>query len=270
MATILVADNKQAFLRRAKELLEAAGYDVVTASTPAEATKVLAAGGCDAAILDYRLTDDSRTDRSGLAVAEKSDPNIPKIIVSDLAEKDDVMAAVHVGSDAQPVAVRFLAKDDIDPRNTKLTDAVRDALEIGKRWKRQIRERISPELYRDYRDASRFANIQLILHILANIAFVVLMIWAAIQLHEGVWSMVFMIAGVMVGEIVNLLLAKGREALIKRADRNHAELLQAARFEQLLAACDSLGDPETVVRAKEELIRTTTLRWLGGVGAVQD
>lgn len=269
MATILVADNRPAFVRRAKELLVAAGYDVVTASNPVEAAKILSSGGCDAAIIDYRLTDDSRTDRSGLAVAEKSDPNIPKIIVSDLAEKDDVMAAVHVGPDAQPVAVRFLAKDEIDPRNTKLTDAVRDALEIGTRWKRQVRERIGPELYRDYRHASRFANIQMILHIFANIAFVILMIWAAIQLHEGVWSMFFMIAGVMVGEVVNLLLAKNREALIKRADRNHAELLQAARFEQLLAACDSLADPEAIMRAKEELIRTTTLRWLGS-GIAQD
>lgn len=269
MAKVLLADNDRIFLARAKRILEEEGHDVITASTPAEALKVLASHRCDVAILDYRLDDDSPGDRSGLDVAEKSDPRIPKIIVSDPAEKAEIMAAIRTGSEGLALVVRFLAKDEISISNPKLGDAVRNAIETGKVWKRQARENITAQLYRDYTSASRLASIQLILHFVANAIFVGLMVWASVHLHGGMWPMFFTIAGIVVGEIVNLLLAKGREALMERADRNHAELLQAARFEQLLAACDSVGDPAAVSRAKEDLIRTAAFRWIGTM-AVSD
>jgi CheY-like chemotaxis protein len=263
MPTILVADNRKVFVELVRSMLEKVGYAVVTALTPADAARVLADGGCDAAVLDYRLLDDGPTDRSGLDLAEKSDPNIPKILVSDLTEKEDVMAAVQVGRDGRPIAVRFLAKNEIDPRNPKLADTVRVALEIGKQWKRQVRERIRPELYRDYNRAALFAQIQDIVHIVANAAFVALMVWGAVEIHGGVWRMVFMIGGVMVGEIVNLLLARKGETWKERAERYHQELLQADRFEELLAACESLNDSDAIVRAREQVIQRASEQWIG-------
>jgi CheY-like chemotaxis protein len=263
MPTILVADNRKPFVELAKLMLERAGYSVVTAMSPADASRILAKRGCDAAILDYRLKDDTDLDRSGLEVAEKADSNIPKIFVSAEVKKEDVMAAVQVGKDGRPIAVRFLAKSEVDPKNPKLTDTVHEALEIGKQWKRQSRERINPELYRDYRRAAMGGMVQDIVHIVASVAFVFLMVWGAVELHGGVVETAFMIAGVVVGEIVNLLLAGKGEGWKERVEKYHQELLQSDRYEHLLASCESLPDSASIARAKEDLIRRASEQWIG-------
>lgn len=264
MPTILVADNKNGFVEMVRLMLEQEGYSVVTAMKPADAAKVLSKRGCDAAVLDFKLTDDSDSDRSGLEVAENADSSIPKILVSVAVDKDDVMAAIQVGKDGRPIAVRFLDKLEVDPKNPKLADTVREALEIGRQWARQSRERIRPELYRDYRQASTFRWIQDILHIVASVAFVALMVWGALKIHAGGWEWAFMVAGVMVGEAANIFLASKSEGSKERKEKYHQELLQADRFEELFAACERLNDAAAIMRAKEELIRRASERWLGG------
>ncbi len=260
MPTILVADNRKSFVELATLMLEPAGYTVVTATTPADASRILAKGRCDAAVLDYRLKDDGEFDRSGLEVAEKADPNIPKIFVSGDVKNEDVMAAVQIGRDGRPIAVRFLAKSELE---RKLTDTVREALEIGKQWKRQSRERINPELYRDYRRAALGGFIQDTVHIIASVAFVVLMVWGAVKLHGGVAETGFMIGGVAVAEIVNLLLARKSEGWKERVEKYHQELLQTDRYEHLLASCESLPDSAAIARVKETVILRTTEEWIG-------
>ena len=69
---------------------------------------------------------------------------------------------------------------------------------------------------------------------------------------------------IVAGEVTNLMLMRGKEeTLATRAERQHAELLQAKQFEQLLAACDSVSTASEAERARLELIRTATLNWFG-------
>ena len=269
MPIILVADNRKGFVEMVKLMLEQAGYSVVTAMTPADASKILSKRGCDAAVIDFRLTDDSNLDNSGLEVAENADSSIPKILVSAAVNEDDVMAAIQVGKDGRPIAVRFLDKSEVDPKNPKLTDTVREALEIGRQWERQSRERIRPELYRDYREASMHRWIQDILHIVASVAFVFLLVWGAMEIHAGVWQTAFMVAGVLIGECANIFLASKSEGSKERAEKYHQELLQADRFEELFAACERLNDVEATMHAKEEVIRRASEQWLSTAASAQ-
>jgi len=262
MARILVADDDVDFLGRIEWMLKRDGHLVITASNPNEALTRLATARIDVAVIDYRLTDGKRGDRSGLDVAAKSNALIPKIIVSLSAEKDEVMDAVKTNADGLALAVRFLAKDDISTDNPKLSEAVRDALETRISMTRKARESINPQLYRDYQTASLLANLQSILHLVANAVFVALMVVTAIYVHSGILAILFTTIGVLAGEVTNLLLAKKTELLIARADRYHTELLQGSRFEQLLAACDSIDNTIERNHAKVDLIKGTAVRWI--------
>jgi CheY-like chemotaxis protein len=263
MATILVADDDVDFLGRIEWMLKRDDHTVITAGNPNDALRVLSNNKhIDVAIIDYRLRDGKRGDRTGLDVAAKSNPLIPKIIVSQLVEKDEVMEAVNANADGLALAVRFLAKDDISIENPKLAEAVRDALDKRASMTRRARESISPQLYGDYKTASLLANLQSILHLVANTIFVALMVVTAIYVHGGVLTILFTMVGVLAGEVTNLLLAKKTELLIARADRYHSELLQGSRFEQLLAACDSIDNKTERDKAKRELINGTSTKWI--------
>ena len=267
MTKILVADDDEIFLAAVERILTDHDYDVVAVSTPGEALAAFDQYQFDVAVLDYRLRDSRPGDQSGLDVAMKSDARVPKIIISDKAEGAEIMRAVRTSPEGLAVAVAFLAKDDIVADNNRLYEAVQDALKTRKVWRKQAREAINPELLRDFRRVSWIAAFESILHILANAAFVGIMAYAALRLHEGqhVLQMLVLIIGIVTGEIINLMLAKGKEgSLIARADQFHGELLQSARFEQLLSACESLGNPADVNSAKLEVIRSATTKWIGG------
>ena len=80
MICILFADNDPDFLSTRREFLEQAGYDIILASTPAEAEKHLLHGKIDLAILDIRLKDDGdEKDTSGLVLAREVALLVPKI-----------------------------------------------------------------------------------------------------------------------------------------------------------------------------------------------
>jgi hypothetical protein len=89
------------------------------------------------------------------------------------------------------------------------------------------------------------------------------MVWGAVKLHGGVAETGFMIAGVVAAEIANLILARKGEGWKERVERYHQELLQADRYEQLLASCESLPDSAGIARAKEDVIRRASEQWIG-------
>ena len=112
-ATILMADNDLDFLATRKEILERAGYLVITATTPAEASEKFGIGGIDLAILDIRLTnDDDERDTSGLQLAKRAGRSVPKIIMTNFPNFDFVRESLRPQLDDLKIAVDFIAKSD--------------------------------------------------------------------------------------------------------------------------------------------------------------
>jgi len=125
-ATILIADNDPDFLSTREEILERAGYTVITAHNPAEARQKLAIGGVDLAILDIRLeNDDDERDVSGLILARKVARTVPKIILTNFPTFDYVRESLRPHLDGLPVAVDFLTKAE---GVTALLSTVEDVL----------------------------------------------------------------------------------------------------------------------------------------------
>jgi GAF domain-containing protein/DNA-binding response OmpR family regulator len=79
---VLLADNDPDFLNTRREILERAGYQIVTAQAPAQARALLKTQPFDAAILDNRLRDDSPEDRSGMELARTLDHGLPVILLT--------------------------------------------------------------------------------------------------------------------------------------------------------------------------------------------
>jgi two-component system alkaline phosphatase synthesis response regulator PhoP len=102
--TLLLVDDDLHILETAKDILEASGYDVLTAESGAEARRQLAAGPCALAIIDFNLKDITGVD---LAVALKQ--TRPDLIVFLMTGE----ANVDLGA-AKP-AVREVLTKPVNP-----------------------------------------------------------------------------------------------------------------------------------------------------------
>ena len=110
---VLVVDNVVRWIGQVRQLLESAGYDVLTARSVADAYPILAQGNVDLAIIDLRLTDETAEgDYSGLELAKAGPPDIPKIIVTGYPTVDAVCEALGFRTDGLPPAVAFVSKQD--------------------------------------------------------------------------------------------------------------------------------------------------------------
>ena len=113
--TVMVADNDPDFLEIAREFLQLNGYDVVCATTPAEASRHLRETPMAIAFLDLRLVnDDDERDNAGLRVALDTieGSSVPKVILTkfDRAEyaRESLMRREH----DRVAAVDFLIKQN--------------------------------------------------------------------------------------------------------------------------------------------------------------
>lgn len=110
---ILIADNDPLFVNSCAEFLEMSGYRVLRAYNLEDARLLLGEGAAHLAILDLRMRDDKdRMDLSGLALAKKSDPAIPKIILTSFQEWEHVREALAPTADDVTPAVSFVAKQE--------------------------------------------------------------------------------------------------------------------------------------------------------------
>jgi predicted nucleotide-binding protein len=126
MPCILFADNDPDFLNTRREYLEREGYDIILASTPAEAETHLLQGMIDLAILDVRLKDDNdEKDTSGLILAKEVALSVPKIILTGFPSVKAAREALGSRVNGLPPAVDFIAKSD-GPEY--LVEAVKKAL----------------------------------------------------------------------------------------------------------------------------------------------
>ncbi len=112
-AIILFADNDEEFLATRRNTLEQEGYQVLSALNPDEARNILEQGNIDVAILDLRLMNDNdEKDLSGLNLAKRVAPAIPKIILTKFPTVEAVREALAPQLIGLPPAVDFIAKQE--------------------------------------------------------------------------------------------------------------------------------------------------------------
>ena len=96
MSRILVVDDEPQILRALQTSLRGAGYDVVTATTGAEALTAAAMQPPDAVILDLVLPDTRGTD---VCRELRTWSTVPVIVLSVVGDEDEKVAALDAGAD---------------------------------------------------------------------------------------------------------------------------------------------------------------------------
>jgi DNA-binding response OmpR family regulator len=110
---ILLADNNVDFLDALAESLERSGYEVLKASNPDSARRILDGEWVHLAILDNRLTDDlDPNDFSGIALAKDSNKAVPKIILTAYQTWQAVREAMGTMEEETPPAIYFVSKQE--------------------------------------------------------------------------------------------------------------------------------------------------------------
>ncbi len=112
MATkILVVDDSPTVLHSIKRILEAAGYEIITADTGTEGQQMAREEGPDLVVLDLELPD-----ISGFEVCRRvrSDPDraraaVPVLMLTNMAEGDNLIEAQGAGADV------YLPKSEATP-----------------------------------------------------------------------------------------------------------------------------------------------------------
>jgi CheY-like chemotaxis protein len=259
--TVLFVDNDAEFLQTWREFLEHEGYQIIPALDPSEARGILEQRHVDLAIVDIRLlNDDDEKDVSGLNLAKRAAPSVPKIILTRFPTYDAVREALGPQLEGLPPAVDFVAKQD-GPQ--ALLTAVRKVLKLRGRFLETLNG-LSDQIKEDYEDARQQAKVNYWASLGVSIAGIIIIfagIGLAIEdiLTVGIPSA---ITG-LTAEAVSLLFFKRADTANKRMDRYHNELLQTRRFDNLLAACDELSTAERQESYKEKVIEAATELWLG-------
>jgi len=262
MNTILVADDKQIELNEIVELLEKEGkYTIQTASSPDSALELMKPSRIRVAILDYKLTDGGAHDESGLRVAQNSSSLIPKIIVSRLADENDVKKFFGADAEGRMVVFAFISKEEI---KAKLVHAVERALAARAVWEQKERESLQGQLLSDYKIARRWDYVNTGLGLGVNLVFLWLLFRTLSMIHSNelgiVLGSVVAIAIIVSEIVVTLFLEKRSEGSGRRAENYHMEVVQAWRLEQLLRATDSLN-LKARNEAKLEIISVFANQW---------
>lgn len=224
--TILFADNHPDFSKARVEMLEAEGYQVISAANPTETRRLLERNSIDLAILDIRLLDDDdEKDTSGLTIAKEVAPAVPKIILTDYPSVDAVREALKLQFHGLPPAVDFLEKK-AGPEAMLASVRRSIAVNIEKSPKQAVLD-LSEQLEKDFEEARRQAvfihRVRLVLFIVGS----VVIIAGAIAVFMGRTNegAVGVVSGVVVEALAGLF-SKFAEDANKRMDRYHKELLE--------------------------------------------
>ena len=259
IATLLLADNDLSYLETTKSALDHEGYHVLTAMTPTVARRMLLEQNVDLAILDMRLEDNQdQNDTSGLDIAKRIAPTVPKVIVSEYAGFEAARAALGMQVDGLPAAVEFVSKDE---SFEGLLKAIRKGLDLAHYFQRSL-NRFTDELQRSFHDAENNARQYNLLSLAASIIGILVILFAGIQGFQDKLAIAVAtaIAGIIV-EAIGYLAFKRSDAANLRRDRYHSELLKIHQFDILLAACTKLNALQEL-HCREKVIFAATSYWL--------
>jgi len=109
-----MADDNKEFLANRQEDLEDAGFTVIPASNPEDASRILERGDVHLAILDMRLRDDNDPlDKTGLELAMKFGQGaVPIIMLTGFPDWNDAKASLVEDIKGLSPAVDYLSKDE--------------------------------------------------------------------------------------------------------------------------------------------------------------
>jgi CheY-like chemotaxis protein len=257
---ILFADNDAEFLATRSKFLEQEGFKVLPAINPDEARNILENRDIEIAILDLRLMNDKDDkDLSGLNLAKRVKPMIPKIILTNFPSVEAVREALSQQLEGLPPAIDFLDKKE-GPQ--ALLTAIRKVLTLENHFK-ELTSSIADRITDDYEDARQQAKVNFWASlIVAVVGLIVILVGVALMMGNllamGIPSV---IVGVM-GEAVSVLFFKRVDTANTRMDNYHRELLDTRQFENLLASCDELLNDENKEKYKEKVISAAIKLWL--------
>lgn len=265
MQHVLLADDQSTELQEFQLILEDGNFVVWTASTPDQAINLLNPSQISVAVIDYRLNGGGSDDDSGLRIAQDSNHQIPKILISAVADGKQIRAAFGVDGEGRQIVFSFLDKEEIRKDPQLLIKTVNEAIEARRVQERKERESVSGQLLSDYNSARRLDSVNTVASFIANFVFIALLVVTVVLAHAQDFNTIvsaIVSIGIIVSEVaVNLLLAKRLEGSSRRAESYHVELLQAWRFEQLVKSAGSLDYIQARNDAKQEVISAFANRW---------
>ena len=199
--TILMIDNNEEFLKGKSELLEIAGFNVLTASTTAEARDIIQGQRPDLVLLDVRLiNDDEPRDESGLGFAYYlRDHGIPCIILTAYPTPEIARQTLQSNDYHGPLALDLLGKKE---SNAKLLRSIERALEVGVPQRTEIG---TPETNIPLRESAQTMALEeseggtKLSLLIALISLLVLAVagFAGIFTGDPIWLVVLLISGLV-------------------------------------------------------------------------
>jgi CheY-like chemotaxis protein len=264
---ILFADNTVDFVNARKEFLEKEGYDVIVATNPTDARRILEEQKIDVAILDVRLLrDHDEKDISGLVLAREVARHVPKILLTGYPTVEVAIQALAPSLEGMPVAVKFLTKQKQEQKGPEaLLEAIRESLQLGKRAFQQVVDDITRQLNEDYADARQEARVHYWVAMVVSAIGIGLIFLGIILMFEATSNLPLGIASTVSGivtEVVNYLFFRRVDIAHKRVDKYHNELLAMKLFESLLTLSDDLLSATDREKTKYEIINLAAKQWL--------
>lgn len=123
MATILIIDDEETFLKNTARFLDKAGHTVLTATTAAAGLEAFAKGSPDAVVVDFRLPD-----RDGIAVIRclrDLDTRVPILMITGHGNIELAVEAMKAG--ANDLLTKPVALSELRQRLGTLTERLRAA-----------------------------------------------------------------------------------------------------------------------------------------------
>ncbi|MBL8099793.1 MAG: response regulator [Anaerolineales bacterium] len=264
---ILFADNSIDFINARKEFLENEGYEVIIATNPSDARKVLEQKGIDVAILDIRLLRDyDENDISGLILAKEVARHVPKILLTGYPSIESAIQALAPDLEGLPIAVKFLTKQkqELDGPEA-LLNAVSEALQFGKRVFQQVVDDITRQLNEDYVNARQEARIHYWVSITVSAIGIILIFGGILLGFQNTENFPLGLASTVSGivtEVVNYLFFRRLDIAHERVDKYHSELLRMNFFESLLTLSDEMLSENNRENTKNKIINLAAKQWL--------
>ena len=259
-ATVLLADNDEEYLGTISDFLQKEGFKVLPAANPAEATQILEHGGVDIAIIDIRLLNENdEKDVSGLNLAKRVAPHIPKILLTRWPRLQDVREALGNQMDGLPAAVDFVAKQE-GPQ--VLLTAINKVLHLVTRY-REFSENLARRITEAYDDARQQAKWNYWFSLAAAIIGMAIIFVGAYLAYNGFQPVAIptAVAGI-IAEAIGVLFFKRVDVANGRMDSRHRQLMEIKWLDTLMAACDDFSTEEKEESNKEYVIHSATQLWL--------
>lgn len=297
-AQVLIVDNFATDRIVLRECLEREGYTVFEAPTANDATKLLNGEAIDLCIIDMRLVNDvDEKDISGIALARKIDPAIPKIIWTGFPTYDAVRKALGSNHKGIPPAVGFVSKQDNEGLPALLS-AVKLALTpsdsvVAKRMLQAFDVDAPVGLHHRIKEVGLDQTSALLRQTLLDVAaesvgrrkveerrasqlhatglvaswltITLTLVTGVLILTDSVSGSVLSVVATVIVSVIRKLFSSREDAAHKRIRQSYAEMEKLGRAVNMLAICESLESAKARDAYRKKLLdHMIDEKWLLG------